>query len=103
MDRPHHRGVRHRHRSTGKGPARDAVPTMRSGLTDVLCFGSDEHLITTPRGTATRERQDIGYRDMSSPQGSAPAKAPQPPPAAKHRESHMADPVLLFRYSALPF
>jgi 3-methylfumaryl-CoA hydratase len=76
---------------------------MKTGSTGVLCFVSVEHLITTPRGTAIRERQDIVYRDMSSPQGSAPAKAPPSPPAAKHRESHMADPVLLFRYSALTF
>jgi 3-methylfumaryl-CoA hydratase len=33
----------------------------------------------------------------------APAKAAPPPPVAKHRETHMADPVLLFRYSALTF
>ncbi len=75
--------------------------TMKTGSTGVLCFVSVEHLITTARGTAIRERQDIVYRDMSSPH--APAKAPPPPPVAKHRESHMADPVLLFRYSALTF
>jgi 3-methylfumaryl-CoA hydratase len=77
--------------------------TMKSGSTGVLCFVSVEHEITTPRGTAIRERQDIVYRDISAPQAAAPAKAPAPPPVAKHRESHMADPVLLFRYSALTF
>ena len=77
--------------------------TMKTGSTGVLCFVSVEHLITTPRGTAIRERQDIVYRDMSSAQPAAPAKPPPPPPVAKHRESHMADPVLLFRYSALTF
>ena len=40
---------------------------------------------------------------MSGAAPAAPAKAPPPPPVAKHRESHMADPVLLFRYSALTF
>jgi len=75
--------------------------TMKTGSTGVLCFVSVEHLITTPRGAAVRERQDIVYRDMSSaPAGAKPAAAP---PVAKHRESHMADPVLLFRYSALTF
>jgi len=68
-----------------------------------LCFVSVEHLITTPRGTAIRERQDIVYRDMSAAQTPAPAKPAAPPPSAQHRESHMADPVLLFRYSALTF
>jgi 3-methylfumaryl-CoA hydratase len=75
---------------------------MKTGSTGVLCFVSVDHLIATPRGTAIRERQDIVYREMSTPPA-APAKAPPPPPLAKHRESHMADPVLLFRYSALTF
>lgn len=73
--------------------------TMKAGSTGVLCFVSVEHEVTTPRGTAIRERQDIVYRDIST----APAKPAAAPPAAKHRESHMADPVLLFRYSALTF
>jgi 3-methylfumaryl-CoA hydratase len=60
-------------------------------------------VVTTPRGTAIRERQDIVYRDISAAPAAAPAKAPSPPPVATHRESHMADPVLLFRYSALTF
>jgi 3-methylfumaryl-CoA hydratase len=77
--------------------------TMKTGSTGVLCFVSVEHLITTPRGTAIRERQDIVYRDMPAGEPSAPAKPPSPPPSAQHRESHMADPVLLFRYSALTF
>jgi 3-methylfumaryl-CoA hydratase len=76
--------------------------TMKTGSTGILCFVSVEHLITTSRGTAIRERQDIVYRDMSTSQA-APAKPAAPPPAAQHRESHMADPVLLFRYSALTF
>src|SRR6478609_4313032 len=33
----------------------------------------------------------------------ATAKAPPPPPKAQHRETHVSDPVLLFRYSALTF
>ena len=81
--------------------SRIADVTMKSGSTGVLCFVSVDHLITTPRGTAIRERQDIVYRGNSS--ASASAKPAAPPPAAQHRESHMADPVLLFRYSALTF
>jgi 3-methylfumaryl-CoA hydratase len=75
--------------------------TMKTGSTGVLCFVSVEHLITTARGTALRERQDIVYRDLSA--ATAPAKAASAPPIAQHRETHMADPVLLFRYSALTF
>ena len=75
--------------------------TLKSGSTGALCFVSVEHTITTPRGVAIKERHDIVYRDIA-PAGE-PAKAPPPAPAGKHRESHMADPVLLFRYSALTF
>jgi 3-methylfumaryl-CoA hydratase len=84
--------------------SRIADVTMKTGSTGVLCFVSVEHTVTTTRGTAIRERQDIVYRDVSTVQPAAPAKpAPPPPPSAQHRESHMADPVLLFRYSALTF
>ena len=86
-----------------KRTSRIADVTMKTGSTGVLCFVSVEHLITTARGTALRERQDIVYRDMASGQQAPPAKPAAPPPVAKHRESHMSDPVLLFRYSALTF
>jgi 3-methylfumaryl-CoA hydratase len=77
--------------------------TMKSGSTGVLCFVSVDHEITTSRGTALRERQDIVYRDNPTAQAAAPAKPAAPPPAAQVSERHMADPVLLFRYSALTF
>jgi 3-methylfumaryl-CoA hydratase len=77
--------------------------SLKSGSTGTLCFVSVQHEVTTPRGLAIRERQDIVYREMTSTPSAASAKAPPPPPVAKHRESHMADPVLLFRYSALTF
>jgi 3-methylfumaryl-CoA hydratase len=76
--------------------------TVKSGSTGTLCFVSVEHLMTTSRGLAIRERQDIVYREMGGAPA-APAKAPPPPPMAKHRETHVSDPVLLFRYSALTF
>jgi 3-methylfumaryl-CoA hydratase len=76
---------------------------LKTGSTGTLCFVSVEHVVTTPRGPAIRERQDIVYRDVSTTQPAAPAKAAPPPPAAKHRETHISDPVLLFRYSALTF
>jgi 3-methylfumaryl-CoA hydratase len=81
--------------------SRIADVTMKTGSTGVLCFVSVEHEITTPRGTAIRERQDIVYRDISTAQAAAMSATAAPP--AQHRESHMADPVLLFRYSALTF
>jgi 3-methylfumaryl-CoA hydratase len=83
--------------------SRIADVTMKTGSTGMLCFVSVDHLITTSRGAAIRERQDIVYRDMSTSEPSGPAKPATAPPTAKHRETHMADPVLLFRYSALTF
>jgi 3-methylfumaryl-CoA hydratase len=82
--------------------SRIAEVTMKTGSTGVLCFVSVDHLMTTPRGIAIHERQDIVYRDVSAT-SATPARPAAPPPAAQHRESHMADPVLLFRYSALTF
>ena len=75
---------------------------LKTGSTGTLCFVSVDHTITTPRGVAIRERHDIVYRDMPAP-GDKPAAAPAPAPAGNIRETHMADPVLLFRYSALTF
>src|ERR1700730_13372701 len=86
-----------------KRSSRISDVTMKTGSTGVLCFVSVEHLITTPRGTAIRERQDIVYRDMSGAQPAASAKPAAAPRLAQHSEGHMADPVLLFRYSALTF
>jgi len=86
-----------------KRTSRIADVTMKTGSTGALCFVAVEHTITTSRGLAIRERQDIVYRDMSGTQPAASGKPAPPAPVAKHRESHMADPVLLFRYSALTF
>jgi 3-methylfumaryl-CoA hydratase len=77
--------------------------TLKTGSTGALCFVSVQHEVTTSRGLAIRERQDIVYRDVSGTAPAAPAKAPPPPPTAQHRETHVSDPVLLFRYSALTF
>ena len=77
--------------------------TLKTGSTGTLCFVSVDHVVTSPRGIAIRERQDIVYREMPAVEPAAPAKPPRTPPAAQHRETHMADPVLLFRYSALTF
>jgi 3-methylfumaryl-CoA hydratase len=81
--------------------SRIADVQVKTGSTGTLCFVSVEHSISCPRGVAIRERQDIVYREMTTT--SAPAKAPPPPPKAQHRETHVSDPVLLFRYSALTF
>jgi 3-methylfumaryl-CoA hydratase len=84
-----------------KRTSRIADVTVKTGSTGTLCFVSVDHVVTTPRGIAIRERQDIVYRDISTTQ--PPVKTPPPAPVAKHRETHTSDPVLLFRYSALTF
>jgi 3-methylfumaryl-CoA hydratase len=77
---------------------------LKSGSTGLLCFVSVDHVFSTPRGAATRERHDIVYREMpAAGQNATPAKPPAAPAVAKHSERHLADPVLLFRYSALTF
>ena len=86
-----------------KRTSRIADVTVKSGSTGTLCFVSVDHLVSTPRGVAIRERQDIVYREMGGPQPASPSKAAPSPPTAQHRETHMADAVLLFRYSALTF
>ncbi|TYO62587.1 protein dehydratase [Bradyrhizobium hipponense] len=80
--------------------SRIADVQVKSGSTGTLCFVSVEHSISSPRGVAIRERQDIVYREMTTTQA-APAKAAVP--QAQHRETYVSDPVLLFRYSALTF
>lgn len=82
--------------------SRIADVQVKSGSTGTLCFVSVEHSISSPRGVAIRERQDIVYREMTA-NAPATAKAPPPPPKAQYRETHVSDPVLLFRYSALTF
>jgi 3-methylfumaryl-CoA hydratase len=86
-----------------KRSSRISDVTMKTGSTGALCFVSVQHEVTTSRGLAIRERQDIVYRDVSSAPPAASVKAPPPPPVAQHQETHVSDAVLLFRYSALTF
>ena len=48
-----------------------------------------------------RERHDVVYREIVTP--AAPQPAPAAPPAPAHRWHVDANPVMLFRYSALTF
>ncbi|RDD72020.1 FAS1-like dehydratase domain-containing protein [Paracoccus versutus] len=76
---------------------------LKQGSSGPLCFVTVRHQVSTPRGPAINERQDIVYRGAET--GAAPAKPAVPPPGprAEWSRSVMADPVLLFRYSALTF
>jgi len=75
---------------------------LKSGGTGALCFVTVNHTYSTPRGVAIKEVQNIVYRDPPPANGKAP---PPPPPApkAQHSMAMNADPVTLFRYSALTF
>ncbi len=74
----------------------------KRGNSGDLVFVTVRHLISDGGTLAIREEHDIVYRNAAQP-GDAPAK-PKPAPAqAGWSISLTADPVLLFRYSALTF
>lgn len=75
---------------------------VKAGRTGTLCFVTVRHDYETERGLAIRDRQDIVYREASRPGDAAPP--PKPAPAEDAAAwSVEADPVLLFRYSAMTF
>lgn len=81
--------------------------SVKSGRSGTLCFVAVRHEYDAGRGVAISERHDIVYREAPAPDAS-PATAPGRPAAAKPSSSGLswqvaADPVLLFRYSALTF
>jgi 3-methylfumaryl-CoA hydratase len=73
----------------------------KRGRSGAMIFVTVEHVLSDATGTLIVEEQDIVYRDAP-----APGVAMVPPPQdsarpADWREEVQADPVLLFRYSAL--
>jgi len=74
--------------------------TIKEGRSGTLCFVTVAHEVISPRGLAIAEVQNIVYRDAAAP--ASPAQ-PAPRPAPHWVEQKTADPVLLFRYSALTF
>ena len=78
---------------------------LKTGSTGTLCFVTLDHSFSTPRGEAVFERQEVVYRDNPPPEGNKASTSPAATsaPKAKHTKSLKADPVLLFRYSALTF
>ncbi|MCU4160071.1 MaoC family dehydratase N-terminal domain-containing protein [Acidiphilium sp. AL] len=81
--------------------SRIADVSVKRGRSGTLCFVAVDHEIATARGIAIAERQDIVYRALED--GSAKPPAPAALPRAEFRREMRADPVLLFRYSALTF
>lgn len=78
---------------------------FKTGRSGEMIFVTVRHAYETPRGLALDERQDIVYRKLEG--GSSAASAASPPPAepepADVTREVDANPVLLFRYSAITF
>ena len=78
----------------------DVTPKRgRSGQMILVTVATD---LTGPRGLAITEEQDLVYRDNPDPNAQPAAPHPVPGRAVWSRPA-TADPVLLFRYSALTF
>jgi 3-methylfumaryl-CoA hydratase len=74
----------------------------KQGRTGELVFVLARHAISDAAGPALNEEHDIVYREMQKPGDAAPQPQAAPGDHAWIREIH-ADPVMLFRYSALTF
>ncbi len=74
----------------------------KTGSTGSMVFVTVQHTVSGPRGVSFVEQHDIVYREAAKP-GEAP-KPPKPAPTDATWTRHvLADPVLLFRFSALTF
>jgi 3-methylfumaryl-CoA hydratase len=75
---------------------------IKQGRTGTMVFVTVKTDLTSPRGLAITEEQDLVYREASAP--GAPPQPPQPAPGrAVWSRTVTPDPVMLFRYSALTF
>jgi 3-methylfumaryl-CoA hydratase len=75
---------------------------VKQGRHGPLCFVLVRHEVAGADGLALIEEHDIVYRDV--PAANEPAPRPKPAPNGPiWRREIAADPVLLFRYSALTF
>lgn len=75
---------------------------LKHGRSGKLAFVTVAHTITTAVGVALTEQHDIVYREAARPDA-AEAPAQMAPATADFSKTIQADPVLLFRYSALTF
>ncbi len=75
---------------------------VKQGRSGSLVFVTVRHEVTNARGVAMIEEHDIVYRDAPVPGAPTPPPQSAPEDAAFSREV-VADPVMLFRYSALTF
>jgi 3-methylfumaryl-CoA hydratase len=74
----------------------------KTGATGAMVFVTVEHTLSGPKGTSLVEEHDIVYREAAKP--SEAMREPKPAPSdATTAKTIVADPVLLFRFSALTF
>jgi 3-methylfumaryl-CoA hydratase len=84
--------------------SRIANVTSKIGASGILCFVTIEHTISTPRGTAIAELQELVYRGPPTAQhGPSHPKVSSPATKPQFQRSLSATAVFLFRYSALTF
>ena len=81
---------------------RSTIASVRSrkGRSGPLVFVTVRHEIANEKGVAIEEEQDLVYRDISQSSG---VQTNPPPEPVEWSETFMADPVTLFRFSALTF
>jgi len=76
--------------------------TIKQGRTGQMVFVTVNTVLSTARGPAITEEQDLVYREAAP--GGTPPQPPQPAPGrAVWSRVVTPDPVMLFRYSALTF
>lgn len=75
---------------------------LKPGSTGTLCFVTVRHDLSTSRGIAVSERQDIVFREQTPNQATA-RRISSEAPQWQWRRRIQCDPILLFRYSALTF
>ena len=73
----------------------------KEGRSGALCFVTTEHRIEQDGRDVVTEIRDLVFRE--APKSSEPVRRVDPPEPATWRRSIVADPVLLFRFSALTF
>ena len=74
----------------------------KAGRSGELVFVTVRHEVTANGSVAVSEEHDIVYREAAQP-GENPVAGKPAPAKAAWQHALTADPVLLFRYSALPF
>lgn len=83
--------------------SRIADVTEKSGRSGHLVFVSVEHEVSTERGLAISERQDLVYKAMPTEKTGETTTNSTPARQADWSRTVQASPVMLFRYSALTF